>query len=301
VYGSRTRATTIGFTLTGFVSDDLIRKSKQFAKPRSERRIDVGYRGRVLSRLYGRGGREKIEIAHRFQEAARGTGLNVDVGTAESDRIYGDDWYRFVGDCRFTLGAEAGVSIFDLDGEVSTAIAAARQVSPDTPLEEIYERVLPPFEDRITYRTISPRIFEALAFRTGLILYEGAYQGVIRPWDHYLPLKKDFSNIDEIIECMRDTALVDRMLDRGYEEVIESDCWHYRTAVLRVDEVLMSKGLRPEATAHDAEAARHALASDEWRRRIAYHLRHEVHQIAFPGRRFLVAGARKLGVIPPRS
>jgi hypothetical protein len=300
VYGPRTKATHIEFTLTGFVSDDLIRKGEQYAKPRPERRIDVGYRGRVLSRLYGQGGQEKIEIAHRFRDAAAGKGFVIDIGTSEADRIYGDDWYRFVGDCRFTLGVAAGVSIFDLDGEVSSAVATARRASPGTPLEEIYAQVLPPFENRITYRTISPRIFEALAFRTGLILYEGTYQGVIRPWDHYLPLRKDFSNIDEILRCMRDETLVSQMLERGYEEVIRSDRWHYRTAIRGLDDVLVSLGLRPEATVADAAAAREALASDEWLRRVAYHARQQVHQVDFPGRRFLVASARRLGVIPPR-
>lgn len=301
VYGKRTSATHIRFTLTGFVSDELIRKGNQFAKPRGERRIDVGYRGRVLSRLYGRGGQEKIEIAHRFKAAVEGKGFVLNIGTAEADRIYGDDWYRFMGDCRFTLGVEAGVSIFDLDGEVSGAVAAARRASPGTPLEEIYERVLPPFEDRIRYRTISPRIFEALAFRTGLILYEGDYQGVVRPWDHYLPLKKDFSNIDEITDRMRDEPLIDRMLERGYDEVILSNRFTYRTEIQGIDETLISLGLRPDATPRDAAAARDALASDEWLRRMAHHARHQVHQVDFPGRRFLVAGARRLGVIPPRS
>ena len=300
VYGPRTSAKEIHFTLTGFVSDDLVEKGNRFARPRSERRIDVGYRGRVLSRLYGRGSQEKIEIAHRFKDAAAGSGFVVDIGTAETDRIYGDDWYRFLGDCRFTLGVEAGVSIFDLDGEVSAAVAAARRASPATPLEELYERVLPPFENRIPYRTISPRIFEALAMRTGLIRYEGHYQGVIRPWDHYLPLKKDFSNIADIMDRMRDTASIDRMLDRGYEEIIRSDRWHYRTAIRGVDEVLKSMGLQPDATTREAAEARSALGSDEWLRRLAYHAREQVHQFSFPGRRFLVAGARRLGVIPPR-
>lgn len=300
VYGPRTSATHIGFTLTGFVSDELVLKGNQYAKPWAERRADVGYRGRVLSKLYGRGGQEKTEIAHRFRTAVAGHGFVLDIGTAEADRIYGDDWYRFVGDCRFTLGVEAGVSIFDLDGEVSGAVAAARAASPDTSIEQIYEQVLPPFENRIPYRTISPRLFEALAFRTGLILYEGHYQGVVRPWEHYLPLKKDFSNIGEIMERMRDTVEMGRMLQRGYDEVVSSDRWHYRTAVRELDTVLVSMGLQPEATAAEALAARNALRSDEWLRRMAYRAR-EAHQINFPGRRLLVAGARRLGVIPPRS
>ena len=58
---------------------------------------------------------------------------------------------------------------------------------------------LPRWEDNVYYRTISPRHFEAAAFRICQVLFEGRYSGVLEPMVHYIPLKKDFSNIDEVI------------------------------------------------------------------------------------------------------
>ena len=73
--------------------------------------------------------------------------------------------------------------------------------------EEAYELLLYQYEDNIPYRTISPRHFEASALRLCQILLEGKYSGVMRPMVHYIPLKKDFSNFDEVrIWIARDSS-----------------------------------------------------------------------------------------------
>ena len=63
---------------------------------------------------------------------------------------------------------------------------------------------------KIPYRTISPRNFEAAAFRVCQILYEGHYSGVMEPMRHYIPLRKDFSNFDEVVERFRDAVAAPR-------------------------------------------------------------------------------------------
>ena len=105
-------------TLTGYVSDDLLDAAGRFAKPDAQRAVDVGYRGRPLPAYLGRGAQEKTLIGERFAELAAGSGLRLDIAGAEADRLYGDDWYRFLADCRCLLGVESGASAFDLEGEV---------------------------------------------------------------------------------------------------------------------------------------------------------------------------------------
>ena len=61
---------------------------------------------------------EKHEIGVRFGELAHGSGLRLDLAAGEGDRLYGDDWYRFMANCRCVLGVESGVSAFDLEDEV---------------------------------------------------------------------------------------------------------------------------------------------------------------------------------------
>ena len=42
--------------------------------------------------------------------------------TKES-RIYGSDWFNFIGSCRSMLGTKSGSNVFDFDGSVERAYA----------------------------------------------------------------------------------------------------------------------------------------------------------------------------------
>ena len=108
VYGRYTGVPQLVSTLTGYVSDHLLDAAARFAKPDSQRAVDVGYRGRPLPAYLGRGAQEKTLIGERFAELAAGSGLRLDIAGAEADRLYGDDWYRFLADCRCLLGVESG-------------------------------------------------------------------------------------------------------------------------------------------------------------------------------------------------
>jgi len=259
VYRNNTKTKNIYSTLTGYVCDTLIEKTSEFIKPHGERQIDVGYRARPLPVELGQGAQEKTQIAFRFLDFSSSTSLKLDVKTGEEDRIYGDDWYRFMGNCRFVLGVEAGVSIVDLDGKVRCLVSQAKENGMSDP--EL-TRLLEPFENNISYRTISPRVFEAIAMRTGLILFEGSYNGVIEPGKHYIELKKDFSNLKDVLERISDTKGVEEMVGRAYDDVIASHRYHYRTFIQDFEQVLKNLGVVPSAYSGDIEQARRVLSQD---------------------------------------
>ena len=165
----------------------------------------MGYRGRPLPAYLGHGGMEKHEIGERFGALAAGSGLRLDVATREGDRLYGDDWYRFMANCRCVLGVESGVSAFDLEDEVFEEHKRRLAAGLSVGLEDL--QTLPRWEDVVYYRTIGPRHFEAAALRVCQVLFEGRYSGVMEPMVHYIPLKKDFSNLDEVVRLIRDDAV----------------------------------------------------------------------------------------------
>ena len=102
---------------------------------------------------------------------------------------------------------------------------------------------LPRWEDKVYYRTISPRHFEAAAFRICQVLFEGHYSGVLEPMTHYVPLKKDFSNIDEVIGLIRDAEVRGELTENAYRDLIASGDWSYRRFVQGVDSVLAKAGV----------------------------------------------------------
>ncbi|MCA9728773.1 MAG: hypothetical protein KC729_13870 [Candidatus Eisenbacteria bacterium] len=220
-------------TLTGYVPEtgDLDR----FAMPLDQRALHIGYRGRILPFVYGRLGNEKYRIGVEVKRLAMERGMHVDIEVDDSKRIYGDGWYRFLGSARATLGTESGSSIFDFTGEVAEAIAREESRSPGITFEEMQERVLDRFESPVRMNQVSPKIFEAIRLRTALILFEGEYSGVVQPDVHFIPLRKDFGNIEEVFRKLEDLEYLSGLTERAYQDVIESDRYSYQRFVEEFD------------------------------------------------------------------
>jgi hypothetical protein len=225
--------------LTGYVPLDL--DQQHGTPPLRERRLVVGYRGRELPFRYGRLAREKLLIGQRMREACERQGIPHDIEWTDDKRIYGPDWLRFLADCRATLASESGCNIFDYDGALKLQIEEALDADPSLTFEQVHARYLASQETDAIMNQISPRVFEAVAMRTGLVLFEGDYSGVIRPHEHFIPLKKDFSNVDEVLARVKDDACLAPMIDRAYRSVIGSGEFTYEKFVRQVDSILEAR------------------------------------------------------------
>jgi hypothetical protein len=159
--------------------------------------------------------------------------------------IYGPAWYDFMASCRATLGVEAGVSVFDLEDNVRAQCEKLINEKPDISFEELSELLLHEWEDNIFYRTISPRHFEAAAFHVAQILFEGRYSGAMEPMVHYIPLKKDFSNFDEVVKLLKDDALCKEITGNAYKELIASGKYSYASFIRGIDDILLKNGCSP--------------------------------------------------------
>lgn len=221
--------------LTGYVPEALL---SQPAAPVAERPIDVGYRTRRMPYWLGALGVEKSWIADEFAARARDSDLRLDISCNEADRLYGARWTEFVGSCKAMLGVESGASVFDFTGDLQKQVDAYVAAHPQATFEEVQAKFLLPYEGKIRLNQISPRCFEAAALRTAMVLFEGEYSGVLEPWRHYLPLKKDFSNFPEVLAALRDQAGRQRLVDRTFEEVARNPAWSYRTFIGQFDDVL---------------------------------------------------------------
>jgi hypothetical protein len=84
----------------------------------------------------------------------------------------------------------------------------------------------------------SPRIFEMAASCTVMILFEGSYSGIVQPHVHYLPLKKDFSNLSEITSLLNDDSFIDNMVIRAKNDIIDSGKYSYSSFIHLVDQEL---------------------------------------------------------------
>lgn len=288
VYQKYTEVKRIAYYIPGYVSDSLITASEKFVLPDEKRAIDIGYRGRELPFYSGKGSQEKTRIAIEFKKRASTLGLKLDLEIKEEKRIYGDGWYQFIGNCRAFLGVEAGVSIFDTEDIVYKEYERLMSINPEISFEELSNRLLDKWEDNIYYRTISPRHFEAAAFRVCQILYEGKYSGIMQPMVHYIPLKKDFSNFDEVIRMFKDRSLRLELTENAYKDMIVSGKYGYSQFIGSFDEDLMKTGFDPSIPDSEVQRVTSLLLEDFYLREIKGRFRTLVFQRQFPGRKLLV-------------
>jgi hypothetical protein len=270
VWGRYTPGARAVFNLPGYVDDRLLRAAGRFARPDEQRDIDVGYRGRPLPPHMGAGSQEKRVIGERFRELAAGSGLRLDIETAEESRIYGTEWYHFLGRCRATLGVESGVSFMDLEDECHAEYLRLSEQDRVPTLEELRAGALGRWDGNVPYRTIGPRHFEAAAFRICQVLYEGEYSGAMAPMVHYVPLAKDFSNLDEVLAVLRDPDRRREIVERAHADLIASGRYSYARFIEQVDEHLVEVGLAPAAPRH-RRAMRRAVNKHRLRRRAKAH------------------------------
>ena len=71
-----------------------------------------------------------------------------------------------------------------------------------------------------------------------MVLFEGTYSGVIFPNKHYIPLKKDFSNVDDVFRMLSDDEFLQQMVERAYEDIIESEKYSYKSFVEEFDQIV---------------------------------------------------------------
>ena len=76
-------------------------------------------------------------------------------------------------------------------------------------------------------------------------MFEGEYSGVLQPMVHYVPLKKDFSNFDDVVELISDPAGCEQIVENAHRDLIRSGRYSYESFVAGVDEALLAAGLDP--------------------------------------------------------
>ncbi len=230
LYPYATRAMDFFPGLTGYVDDTKLPARRALAKPFSRRTRLIGQRVTMYPARGGRFSRLKGETAEIVKRAALERGLPVDISTDPADVLLGEDWFRFLGDCKFCLGAEGGVSLWDRTGEISDAITQFLHSHPSASFDEIEAACFPDLDGGTVFSAVSPRLFEAATAGCCQILVEGTYLDVLKPYEHYIPLRRDCSNLDEVFELLMDENGAQRRAAAAYAVLVESP--RYRSSHL---------------------------------------------------------------------
>ena len=222
--------------LTGYVGEYL---KSMMVPPVSERSIDVSYRSRRCEYRLGKLAQDKTILASEFITQTRHTNLNLDISIDESDRVYGKAWFDLLMRSKVVLGTESGASIWDLDGQVTKKVKQFLRKNKGATFDSVFHEVLKPYDGKLMYSAISPRVFEAAATKTPMVMFPGYYNGICEPNVHYIVLEKDFSNLADVLNKINDDDYLQAMADRTYVDLIESEKYsHKQLSKLVVRELL---------------------------------------------------------------
>jgi hypothetical protein len=227
--------------LTGYVSPDMrsFQRSSYF-----ERVVDVSYRTQRGGLQNGQLVFEKYQIGVDALKHLAGSGLTLDISLDPADRLTGATWRGRLDQTRSVLGTESGSNLFDVDGAVYRWAEEFRYEHRDSSLSEaeLYELARPRLslvEGNVRYAQVSPRHFEAAAFGAMQILYPGQYSGIFLSSRHHLEIDRDFSNVDEIIEAIKDPETYRRITDCAFEEIVMDPAYSIEQAVARLEAIVL--------------------------------------------------------------
>jgi len=224
----------------------------------SSRPIDIGVRAfRYPPHL---GDNDRNAMFDMFREVSSRCGLNVDIG---QERFGRDDWVSFLNQCKGTISSEAGSWYLSKDDSFIKSVESKFGIKQNTflsrPLIKRFGHMMPwsfrsfaanflrhfsassgpsrqemldafsEFSQPTVYsKCISSRHFDAIGTRTVQILLEGRYNDVLIPKEHYICLKRDYSNFDEVISSFLDVKERNRIAESAYQHVMDGHTYGHR-------------------------------------------------------------------------
>ena len=218
--------------LTGYLDDETLARTEAITAATAQRSIEIGYRAGSRNwrqgAWLGRHGLLKFQVAQVFEREAPRFGIQTDISTRAEDVFTGDDWLHFLARCKYMIGVEGGASILDWDGSTRIKTLAYVEDHPEASLEEIERECFLGMDGKLALYALSPRHLEACATRTCQVLIEGDYNGVLQAGRHYISVKRDFSNIDEVLEIVRRDEARAAIVEAAYQDVVASGRYTYR-------------------------------------------------------------------------
>lgn len=203
----------------------------QPTQPADQRSIDIGFRGDYYPSYVGHDDRDLLLDA--FNERLRAyPEIKADIQVGERfDRL---GWAEFLNNCRALVGHEAGSTRLEVDENIRLFLNAQyKRLSAEQYRNLVLAlRENGVFEPPPSGRIAAPRNFEAMATKTLQILLPGRYNDLLEPNVHYVPLERDFSNLEAVITVLGDESAYTKMVERAYSDALAYHSYEQRINTL---------------------------------------------------------------------
>lgn len=210
----------------------------EYRTPFKMRSRDLGQRVRHLPPQLGAHAQKKGELAIQFADKAEKQGFKCDVSTRDKDVLIGIEWWKFLGDIRFTVGRLGGASVADPYGRLASKVNQLQLRRPSITYDQIARKLKTEQLPQGDFSAISPRLFECAAMGVCQILELDEYFDGFEPWAHYIPLESNLSNFLQVVDAMRDLDQCEEIALRAEEHLILSNRYTYDVFVTHLVKVV---------------------------------------------------------------
>ncbi|MFA5794779.1 MAG: glycosyltransferase [Candidatus Brocadiia bacterium] len=94
--------------------------------------------------------------------------------------------------------------------------------------DEIFDIFFKNYSNPFHGKGISSRHFDAIGTKTCQIMFPGRFNDILVADRHYIALKRDFSNIDDVLARFRDQDYRIKMTDAAYEHIMSAHTYRHR-------------------------------------------------------------------------
>ncbi|MEE2566459.1 hypothetical protein [Hyphobacterium marinum] len=235
LYGGLVDTAQFRTVLTGYLDERVVEKARLWGKPLKDRDIFVSYRAWDTGFWLGEHGAHKVRVGEAMRSALEHRNIPSNISMIASDTIAGERWLKFLGNSRATIGVEGGASLIDADGSIKACVDGFIDENPDATLEDVRTACFPEGEGDFKLACLSPRHLEAIATGTAQALVRGQYNGILEAGRHYVAIEPDYSNLDSVIDTLKDDAAISEMIDAARRDIVESGRYTYRAFVGEID------------------------------------------------------------------
>lgn len=189
----------------------------------NKRLIDIGFKGNKYPLFIG-----DIERTNLINYFIRNSSEHNLVSDIKYERITKEKWCDFLNNCKAIIGGEAGTYYLEKDNSAEQEVNSYLEKNASAGYEEVYKNYFLNRKKNKSGKAISSRHFESIGTKTCQILLEGDYNGLLSKDVHYIPVKKDLSDIKEAIEKFQDIDYRNKITEDAYEYVMLNHTYNHR-------------------------------------------------------------------------
>jgi len=191
-----------------------------------QRKIDIGFVGDRYSLAIG--DIERTKLIEYFARNDLPQTVNTNIRLGRKIRLPRAKYIKFLNSIRGTIGAESGTYYLEKTDKTQKKVEAFLSRYPKATFEEVNDRFFKDYSNPVNGKAISSRHFEPIGTKTCQILLEGKYNNILKPDVHYISLKKDYSNINNVMSKFGDKDFTKKMIDNAHEYVMDSHTHDHR-------------------------------------------------------------------------